>query len=335
MLGALTIFIFQFGLAQSNCDFIFVNQEFFLSQSFLHDCQPAKLKGQVINLLKNKLPQNVMISVERCSIEDFAGFQESQIAAHWDNINVTSNNATYISEEVFTAVGYKDCKRTLYRINQVPFGEQGSSWSFNLQFNTNSLLVLQPEYFVIVRTFAEGCPLPNFDNTLQVVQSSIFPQDYHVEFPLSGSLNQAIMNNQINSWFPSEQVLCFQGNFDIDTDYAFAEDQSVSNPAPVSIYLFEGAGITVKSGKTLNLKGVNIFTCDHLARGIIVEPGATLIADNVNFTDCRFAIDARPGSKLDIRNSHFPNNYLGLNAQLAPGDAPIQLLGFANKNYLS
>ncbi|MCW5921598.1 MAG: T9SS type A sorting domain-containing protein [Saprospiraceae bacterium] len=94
---------------------------------------------------------------------------------------------------------------------------------------------------------------------------------------------------------------------DIDQDHCF-----ISPSLPSSIALFPGAKVTVRSGNTLTLQNMNIFSCGtELGQGIVVEPGATLVMDGCTVSDSRFGIDAQQGSTISVTNTAFADNYIG------------------------
>ena len=89
-----------------------------------------------------------------------------------------------------------------------------------------------------------------------------------------------------------------------------------------------GRSIIVRTGNTLTLINTDLYACDTLAYGIIVEPGATLIAEGCNFSDSRFAIDAKPGAILHLVNNVFSDNYIGLNLDMSSGSPGLRSVSF-------
>ncbi|HNL37848.1 MAG TPA: right-handed parallel beta-helix repeat-containing protein, partial [Saprospiraceae bacterium] len=152
---------------------------------------------------------------------------------------------------------------------------------------------------------------------------------------ISGKVSDLIASNDLNANSCTQPIgndRIIQGELEIDQDFCFL---GVSTD-PISIYLLPGARIEVKPGKTLTLNHVNIFTCDQLAEGIIVETGGKLIAQYVNFNDMRFAVNAQSASSLDIRNCNFTNNYVGLHLDMtgAPaGQEQVSFLGFSGNTF--
>jgi hypothetical protein len=111
-----------------------------------------------------------------------------------------------------------------------------------------------------------------------------------------------------------------------------------------------GAKVIVPAGSTLILEGTNMFTCPDydLAEGIIVQPGGKLVTRTGSqsqggqiptpslLSDAHYAINALPGSILDINNTEFTNNYIGLNLDMtaAPaGQERVVINSFQNNTF--
>ncbi|MBK6997453.1 MAG: hypothetical protein IPH31_22045 [Lewinellaceae bacterium] len=119
-------------------------------------------------------------------------------------------------------------------------------------------------------------------------------------------------------------------DLDVNTNYAFDRTGAVTG----SIVLLPGATITVLSGRTLTINNYDIFACGgELGQGIIVEPGATLVLNGCNISDCRFGIDVQAGATVSVKNCNFANNYVGarFNMTAAPFRAAIN--SFENNNF--
>jgi hypothetical protein len=105
----------------------------------------------------------------------------------------------------------------------------------------------------------------------------------------------------------------------IDQDYVFGASSSDSE-----IFLSPRATIRVAEGATLLIRRNFIYTCTQLALGIVVESGGKLVMTDTKTSDCRFAVSAKAGATLEISNSDFANNYIGLNLEMT--DAPNRVI---------
>lgn len=113
-----------------------------------------------------------------------------------------------------------------------------------------------------------------------------------------------------------------------------------------NLLLSPGAKIIVPAGSTLILDGTQMSTCPgaDLAEGIIVEDGGKLVTrlrpafprPTPLLSDARHAINALPGSILEINNTEFTNNYIGLNLDMtaAPaGQERVVINSFQNNTF--
>ncbi len=160
-------------------------------------------------------------------------------------------------------------------------------------------------------------------------ECSLFPPDnFHIftflvtrglwETPISGQVSDLIAATRLlpNSGVSAAvEQKTIDGLLDVDVDYSF-DGPGNSIPATPVLYLFPGTQILVRSGVTLTLLNALIFACDQLAVGITLEPGATLRATSSSINDCRFAIDAKPGSTISLVSNDFFDNYIGLNLDM-------------------
>lgn len=112
----------------------------------------------------------------------------------------------------------------------------------------------------------------------------------------------------------------------IDQDYGICGDNSGAIPVPVKLALMPGAKIIVKPGVNFALNRVSIFSCgSELGQGIVLEgptdgkPGALLDCELSGIRDCRFGIDAQPGTTLRLVNDTLENNYIGVNLDMSGG----------------
>ncbi|MBK9336470.1 MAG: hypothetical protein IPM98_07720 [Lewinellaceae bacterium] len=118
-----------------------------------------------------------------------------------------------------------------------------------------------------------------------------------------------------------------------------------------NVFLLPGARIRVESllpnqsEPSLGLIYVNLQTCpgQSLAEGIAVEPHATASAPfsklsiaNSIISDCRFAVNAQPGSSILLTNNQFVNNYIGVNLDMTGASsvpARVRIAEFAGNTF--
>ncbi len=108
---------------------------------------------------------------------------------------------------------------------------------------------------------------------------------------------------------------------EVDVDYCF--DGTPNNRS--LLYLLPGTQIIVRSGVTLALDEARVFTCDTLAKGILVETGGHLVAENSSLEDCRFAIDAQVNSTLRAEGNVLKNNYVGMRFDMQGASSPARV----------
>jgi hypothetical protein len=129
----------------------------------------------------------------------------------------------------------------------------------------------------------------------------------------ASDVSDLIFNGYLPACPPSSNDVLIGQELVIDQNHCFTTSTSPN----VSIGLLPGSKITVNSGVTFVLTNVNLFACEtELAYGIVVQPGATLIATTSSFNDSRFAIDAKPGSTISLVSNGFFDNYIGLNLDM-------------------
>ncbi|MBK8965884.1 MAG: T9SS type A sorting domain-containing protein [Lewinellaceae bacterium] len=149
--------------------------------------------------------------------------------------------------------------------------------------------------------------------------STIFIENELLEPPVNGTVSSLIAAGKLfaNSATDSNiEKITIHGVLDVNENYTFDGTGAPGTSARPQLYLGPGSQILVRSGVTLTLLNTDIYTCDELASGITLEPGATLLATTSLFNDCRFAIDARPGSSVSLVGNSFSDNYIGLNLDM-------------------
>ncbi|MEM8909347.1 MAG: right-handed parallel beta-helix repeat-containing protein, partial [Bacteroidota bacterium] len=75
-----------------------------------------------------------------------------------------------------------------------------------------------------------------------------------------------------------------------------------------------GSEIIVKNGVTFDVTASRFNGCAFLWDGITVEPGGTLLFVNNRISDALHAIDVVGGSTLELKQTTFTNNHIGLYA---------------------
>ena len=124
-------------------------------------------------------------------------------------------------------------------------------------------------------------------------------------------------------------------DLDIDVNHVFFNN-GPNDGSIGTITFLPGGKITVKTMRTLTIDNYSIFSCfDQLAQGIIVEPGATLILNNCNISDCRFGIDVQPGATISVTNCNFSNNFIGARFNMTGAPFRATINSFANNNFFS
>lgn len=159
--------------------------------------------------------------------------------------------------------------------------------------------------------------------------STVFVSSGLTEMPISGQVSDLLVSGDLSTGYVQRKII--DGILEVDTDFSFISQPS-SRPV---LYLFPGTQILVKSGSTLNLSNAIIFTCDELAQGIIVEPGATLIMDGCDVSDSRFGVDARAGSTLSVTNTDFADNYIGVRFDMAGAPNRVTIDAFNGNHFFT
>ncbi len=129
----------------------------------------------------------------------------------------------------------------------------------------------------------------------------------------------------------------------------------ISSPAVFkNIFLMPGARIRIATVQpyglppNLFISEANIGTCpdSELAEGFVIDPLNTsgfqftqLTIRNSTVSDCRFAVNAKPGSSFRLENSDFINNYIGvdLDMSVATPSLPhrVRIDGFAGNTFFT
>ncbi len=157
---------------------------------------------------------------------------------------------------------------------------------------------------------------------------------------LRGAPSNSVFWLLINDWLkfctPNQSYtnnVLIEDELIVDNDICFKALQSSGSGF---IALMPGAKIRVTNGHTLDIDNMEIYTCGvRLAQGIIVEPGAMLKIKNSTIRDCRFGIDARPGSKLLIESTNFVDNYIGVNFNMTGAPFATTILSFQDNHFFT
>ncbi|MFN0037699.1 MAG: T9SS type A sorting domain-containing protein [Saprospiraceae bacterium] len=152
--------------------------------------------------------------------------------------------------------------------------------------------------------------------SIEIALSSITITPSLYETPIQGTVTSLVAAGRLLP-DPATNIIVerktIHGTLDVNTNYTF-DGPASDRP---SLYLGGGAQIVVRAGSSLTLTNVDLFTCDVLAQGIVVEAGGTLIATNCTLNDSRFAIDAKPGATISVTGTGFFDNYIGLNLDMS------------------
>ncbi len=94
------------------------------------------------------------------------------------------------------------------------------------------------------------------------------------------------------------------GTLVVDEDYCFGQDNL--------LVMGPNARIVVQNGNTLELNGVEMYSCEEMWDRILIEDGGELVVNGSTISDAKTAIEARPGSTLTATSSSFFNNKIGI-----------------------
>lgn len=324
--GLLLMFLFAFSpwqqIRAQNCDCPFFTVDNPLSidnQIILPSCTPININTSVIN--SSECTHDLIVKVFFGT--DIENFDYTKSFNYTGNIQLLSTDF----------IGFGNilrCKQFTFLIPGVP--------SFATATNTFSFLLdpqqffIDDNYFVGVEysTNTPGCTETIFEHSFITVEPRL------VEPPISGTVTSLIGSQRLlpnSSSNPLVELKTIHGVLDVNTSYWF--DGTPSNRA--KLYLEPGAEIIVRSGSTLTLSNLDLFTCDQLAKGIVVEAGGTLVVSESTLKDCRYAIDARPGSTISVTNTSFLDNYIGLQLDMtaAPEASKRVTITALNNNVFS
>jgi len=87
-----------------------------------------------------------------------------------------------------------------------------------------------------------------------------------------------------------------------------------------TFYIAEGVPFIVHDGTTLSLNQCILKACGKMWKGIIVEPGGTLVLSGSTISDAEYGIYAMEGSKFYVYNSNFKDNVVGIESAPNPLD---------------
>jgi hypothetical protein len=205
----------------------------------------------------------------------------------------------------------------------VPFANQSQSSAFNFPFSfaPNWYFGDVPWRIYVHATVpnANGTPvLPVWDDVTPVnapVSTLLFDAPY---FPIVGSANLSTHLANLTGFS--------QGDF-AGRAHSLMLLPDVSGNPPVltidarlvigfgstgdrgNIFLSPGAQIKILQGDTLFADVVDMFTCEEVSKGILVETGGRLVMNRPRFNDAEIAIDAKRGSQIRCFAGTFTNNY--------------------------
>lgn len=289
-------------------------------------CDDLDLDVSIFNGI-NPCDMDARIEISIGSYTDI-GFSEQQ------NFQILSSDADYVGEDTW-GDGTFSYRRFIFDVDDIPAFEADYLRHFLFDFiadNNNSPYGTYKLHIWVYPLPENTCDVNGWSP--QTYDLAIQPDDLYHRV-ITGKVSDLIASNDLNSnscTLPLGNSRIIEDYLELDEDHCFIGGSG----SPISLYLLPGARIIVKSGKTLTLNWVNIFTCDQLGEGIIVETGGKLIAEHVNFNDARFAVNAQPASTLDIRNCNFTNNYIGLNLDMtgaSSGQEKVTFLGFSGNTF--
>ncbi|MBX2890139.1 MAG: hypothetical protein KF734_04380 [Saprospiraceae bacterium] len=243
-------------------------------------------------------------------------------------------NLPLLAEDTWTLVGQIFFRRFFFLASDIP---ASSSVNSLLRFSLNpDLYFLDPVYNVHVDVVPQSRECENTFIPEQHTYTDFISTALNlVEPPISGTVTSLISSGRLLSNSGSSSLVeqkTIQGVLEVNENYWF-DGTGTSDLARPKLYLGAGTQILVKSGFRLTLTNADIFTCDQLAQGIVVEPGATLVMDGCTVSDSRFGIDAQQGSTISVTNTAFADNYIG--ARLHMEDTPNRVLinAFAGNSF--
>ena len=245
---------------------------------------------------------------------------------------------TLLSEDTWIEGGQRFFRRFSFLVNDIPPAE---SIQEKLRFSfTPGTSPLDPVFIVHVEALPQNpeCISTVYNPEEHIVDGNTFEIAMNLsEPPITGTVTNLIIENRLLANSSTNSLVerkTIHGLLEVDADYSFdgLGGSALNRP---KLYLGPGAHILVKSGFTLTLTNADIFTCDQLAQGITLEPGATLIADGCVISDSRFAIDAQAGSAISIINTDFADNYIGVRLNMTDAPNRVIINAFENNNFFT
>lgn len=246
---------------------------------------------------------------------------------------------TLLSEDTWIEGGQRFFRRFSFLVNDIPPAESIQE-KLRFSFTPAGTNPLDPVFIVHVEALPQNpeCISTVYNPEEHIVDENTFEIAMNLlEPPITGTVTNLIVENRLlpNSSTNSQvERKTIHGLLEVDADYSF-DGLGGSELNRPKLYLGPGAHILVKSGFTLTLTNADIFTCDQLAQGITLEPGASLIADGCVISDSRFAIDAQAGSAISIINTDFADNYIGVRLNMTDAPNRVIINAFENNNFFT
>ena len=239
-----------------------------------------------------------------------------------------------LTDEIFLN-GQLRFRRFSFLASDIP---DAASFVNLLRFSlTPDTFFVDPVYTVFVDAIPQDSScISVFDPEIHTFTSAITIASGLTETPISGKVSDLIATQRLLSNSASNSIVekkTISGYLEVDTDYSFDGPGGASGRP--QLYLASGTEIRVKSGSTLTLTNADIFTCDHLAQGIVLESGAALVMDGSIVSDSRFGIDAQAGSTISVLSTNFIDNYIGARFNMTGAPNRVTIKAFENNNFMA
>lgn len=148
------------------------------------------------------------------------------------------------------------------------------------------------------------------------VVGTIVPDYVHSNVTPLGTDGQTTTINSLPNGGTLNGALSIRGNVILNLNHTISNQSGFPNDFNF-IAMNQGATLTIPNERTLTIRATNVFGCTTAWNSIVVESGGTLVTrdeENKKTTirDGVRAIEARDGATIDVRNTDFVDNSIGV-----------------------
>lgn len=158
--------------------------------------------------------------------------------------------------------------------------------------------------------------LTEFDNDLQPQNSNI-PMEYYNVIDTDTDISDFYLFPPSGCTGFGSKGFYIKDNLNIDLDFCleYSNNQNIPIQGNDNFVFGIGGSVTVKDGYTFTAENAYLALCPNLTgewESIIIEDGATLIAENSTIKNAEKAVKVKDGGTVDLIDNTFTDNWTGI-----------------------